>query len=83
MTVTEPSPGAPAVSSSDVLEDNDQKPMGFGRMLRKEDPRLVRGAGNFTDDIKLKGMLHMEILRSPYAHATILSIDKSQSGGNC
>ncbi len=77
MTVTEPSPGAPAVSSSDVLEDNDQKPMGFGRMLRKEDPRLVRGAGNFTDDIKLKGMLHMEILRSPYAHATILSIDKS------
>jgi len=77
MTVTEPSPGAPAVSSSDVLEDNDQKPMGFGRMLRKEDPRLVRGAGTFTDDIKLKGMLHMEILRSPYAHATILSIDKS------
>lgn len=77
MTVTEPSPGAPAVSSSDVLEDNDQKPMGFGRMLRKEDPRLVRGAGNFTDDIKVKGMLHMEILRSPYAHATILSIDKS------
>jgi len=59
------------------LEDNDQKPMGFGRMLRKEDPRLVRGAGTFTDDIKLKGMLHMEILRSPYAHATILSIDKS------
>lgn len=77
MTVTEPSPGAPAVSSSDILEDNDQKPMGFGRMLRKEDPRLVRGAGTFTDDIKLKGMLHMEILRSPYAHATILSIDKS------
>lgn len=77
MTVTEPSPGAPAVSSSDILEDNDQKPMGFGRMLRKEDPRLVRGAGNFTDDIKLKGMLHMEILRSPYAHATILSIDKT------
>ncbi len=72
MTVTEPAP-----SSSDVLEDNDQKPVGFGRMLRKEDPRLIRGAGNFTDDIKLKGMLHMEILRSPYAHAEILSIDKS------
>ncbi len=76
MTVTENAPGA-TPSSSDVLEDNDQKPVGFGRMLRKEDPRLVRGAGNFTDDIKLKGMLHMEILRSPYAHAEILSIDKS------
>ncbi len=76
MTVTENAPGA-TPSSSDVLEDNDQKPVGFGRMLRKEDPRLIRGAGNFTDDIKLKGMLHMEILRSPYAHAEILSIDKS------
>lgn len=57
--------------------DNDQKPVGFGRMLRKEDPRLIRGLGNFVDDIDLPGMLHLAILRSPYAHANILSIDVS------
>ena len=56
---------------------NDEKPVGFGRMLRKEDPRLVRGKGNFVDDVQLKGMLHMAILRSPYAHAKIVSIDTS------
>ncbi len=59
------------------LVDNDQKPVGFGRMLRKEDPRLVRGMGHFVDDIALPGMLHLAILRSPVAHARILSIDTS------
>lgn len=57
--------------------DNDQTPLGFGRMLRKEDPRLIRGMGNFVDDIDLPGMLHLAILRSPYSHAKILSIDVS------
>ncbi|MFV1991575.1 MAG: molybdopterin cofactor-binding domain-containing protein, partial [Acidimicrobiales bacterium] len=57
--------------------DNDQKPVGFGRMLRKEDPRFIRGKGNYIDDVDLKGMLHMAILRSPLAHATIISIDTS------
>ncbi len=57
--------------------DNDQKPVGFGRMLRKEDPRFIRGKGNYIDDVDLKGMLHMAILRSPMAHATIISIDTS------
>ncbi len=56
---------------------NDHKPVGFGRMLRKEDPRFVRGKGQYVDDITLPGMLHMAILRSPYAHAKILSIDTS------
>lgn len=56
---------------------NDHKPNGFGRMLRKEDPRLVRGLGQFCDDIELPGMLHLAILRSPMAHATIVGIDKS------
>ncbi len=56
---------------------NDQKPVGFGRMLRKEDPRLVRGAGQFVDDVQLPGMLHLAILRSPFAHAKIVSIDTS------
>jgi carbon-monoxide dehydrogenase large subunit len=46
-------------------------------MKRIEDPRLVRGAGTYTDDIRLPGMLHASILRSPHAHARIQKIDIS------
>ena len=42
---------------------------------RFEDPRLVRGGGRYTDDIKLPGMAHGVVLRSPHAHAKIKSID--------
>jgi carbon-monoxide dehydrogenase large subunit len=45
------------------------------RMKRKEDPRFIQGKGRYIDDIKLPGMLHMDIVRSPYAHAKIRSID--------
>lgn len=48
-------------------------------ILRKEDDRFVQGAGNYVDDIELKGMLHMAILRSPVAHARIVSIDASEA----
>ena len=44
---------------------------------RKEDARFIRGRGQYFDDISLPGMLHMEILRSPYAHARLVSIDTS------
>jgi len=44
---------------------------------RKEDPTLLTGRSNFTDDIRLPGMLHMAFVRSPYAHARITSIDVS------
>ena len=47
--------------------------------LRKEDARFIQGKGNYVDDIKLPGMLHMDIVRSPYAHARIKSIDKSEA----
>jgi carbon-monoxide dehydrogenase large subunit len=57
--------------------DNDQHPVGLGRMLRKEDPRFIRGRGRYTDDVQLPGMLHLAILRSPLAHARIVSIDTS------
>jgi len=43
-------------------------------MKRKEDPRFIRGKGNYVDDIQLPGMLYMAIVRSPYAHAKIKSI---------
>ncbi|GIE90212.1 aerobic carbon-monoxide dehydrogenase large subunit [Actinoplanes regularis] len=56
---------------------NDQKPIGYGRMLRKEDPRFLRGRGRYTDDVQLPGMLHLAILRSPFAHARIVSVDTS------
>src|SRR5438105_14135340 len=41
---------------------------------RKEDDRFIQGKGNYVDDIVLPGMLHMSILRSPFAHARIKSI---------
>ena len=48
-----------------------------GGLPRKEDPNLVTGEANWTDNIKLPGMLHMTLLRSPFAHARITSIDAS------
>jgi carbon-monoxide dehydrogenase large subunit len=47
------------------------------RMKRKEDPRFLQGKGTYVDDVKLPGMLYMDIVRSPYAHAKIKSIDAS------
>ena len=44
-------------------------------MKRKEDPRFIRGEGRYVDDIKLPGMVYMDIVRTPYAHAKILNID--------
>jgi aerobic carbon-monoxide dehydrogenase large subunit len=70
MTVTEDPQSSEGLSP-------EGNPMGFGKMLRKEDARLVRGMGNFCDDVVLPGMLHLAILRSPVAHANIVSIDKS------
>ncbi|MFN7135070.1 MAG: carbon monoxide dehydrogenase, partial [Myxococcales bacterium] len=52
--------------------------MGEAR-LRKEDARFIQGKGNYVDDIKLPGMLHMDIVRSPLAHARIKHIDKSEA----
>jgi carbon-monoxide dehydrogenase large subunit len=52
-------------------------PIGFGRMLRKEDVRFLRGKGNYVDDVTLPGMLYGAVLRSTYAHARIVSIDTS------
>jgi carbon-monoxide dehydrogenase large subunit len=44
---------------------------------RTEDPKFITGKGRYLDDIKLQGMVHMAILRSPYAHANIKSVDTS------
>ena len=55
----------------------EERPIGFGNLKRKEDPRLIRGQGTFVDDVVLPGMLHGAALRSPLAHAKIVSIDTS------
>jgi len=53
---------------------------GIGHSVRRvEDARFIQGAGHYLDDIKLPGMLHMAILRSPVAHAKILSIDTADA----
>ena len=44
-------------------------------LKRREDPRLITGAGNFLDDVKLTGLCHAAVVRSPYAHARIVGID--------
>jgi carbon-monoxide dehydrogenase large subunit len=57
------------------MATTEQRPIGFGRMKRKEDARFIRGQGHYVDDVQLPGMLHGAILRSPVAHARIVSID--------
>ena len=49
------------------------------RVRRKEDPRFLRGRGNYIDDLKLPGMLYMDIVRSPFAHARIKKIDTTRA----
>jgi aerobic carbon-monoxide dehydrogenase large subunit len=57
-----------------------QEIRGLGHSVRrKEDDRFIRGKGTYVDDVKLPGMLHMAILRSPFAHAEIKGIDTSRA----
>jgi len=46
---------------------------------RKEDARFLHGKGNYVDDVKLPGMLHMVMVRSPYAYAKIKNINKEKA----
>ncbi|HSB00922.1 MAG TPA: xanthine dehydrogenase family protein molybdopterin-binding subunit, partial [Anaerolineales bacterium] len=46
---------------------------------RKEDPRLITGEAKYLDDIQLTGMVYAAILRSPYAHAKIKSINTDKA----
>jgi aerobic carbon-monoxide dehydrogenase large subunit len=53
---------------------------GYGASVkRKEDPRFIRGKGNYVDDVTLPGMVYLDIVRSPYAHAKIKNIDASKA----
>src|SRR5881409_665193 len=53
---------------------------GMGHSIkRKEDPRFIRGKGTYVDDVQLPGMLYLDIVRSPYAHAKIKKIDSTKA----
>jgi carbon-monoxide dehydrogenase large subunit len=68
------------VTIDEIQKSTPDEISGMGhRMKRKEDPRFIRGSGRYVDDIKLPGMLYMDIVRSPYAHAKILNIDASEA----
>ncbi len=67
MTVTEERPAA-----------ESHKEVGTARR-RKEDARLITGRTRWTDNIVLPGMLHLAMVRSPFARATITSIDTSEA----
>ena len=64
MTVTEERPAGKEIGASRV---------------RKEDQRLITGRTNFTDNIQLTGMLHLSMVRSPFAHARITSVDTTEA----
>ncbi|MGE3267597.1 MAG: xanthine dehydrogenase family protein molybdopterin-binding subunit [Chloroflexota bacterium] len=46
---------------------------------RREDPRLITGAGQYLDDISFPGMVHMAVVRSPYGHAKVNGIDATEA----
>ena len=60
------------------VEAGPQNEIGRDRR-RKEDQRLVTGRTRWTDNIQLPGMLHLAMVRSPFAHAKITSIDVSEA----
>jgi len=66
-----------AVARSSFLASRTQAaPDGIGKPVRrKEDARLLTGAGRFGDDVNLPGQAHAAFVRSPHAHARIGAID--------
>ncbi|MBI1943154.1 MAG: xanthine dehydrogenase family protein molybdopterin-binding subunit [Betaproteobacteria bacterium] len=57
-----------------------QTQFGIGQPVQRfEDPRLLRGEGRFIHDLELPGQVHLVILRSPHAHARIVSIDAAEA----
>ena len=63
-----------------VVEREETKPGYAGTNVpRKEDKRLVQGQGVFFDDVKRHGMGFVHFVRSPYAHAKIVSVDVSKA----
>ncbi|MEK7863750.1 MAG: xanthine dehydrogenase family protein molybdopterin-binding subunit, partial [Chloroflexota bacterium] len=49
------------------------------RVQRKEDPKLIRGTGTYTDDVAPSGVLHAALVRSPHAHARITKVNTARA----
>jgi carbon-monoxide dehydrogenase large subunit len=45
------------------------------RVRRREDPRLITGSATYVDDVRLVGTLYASFVRSPHAHAKLVSVD--------
>src|SRR5437870_10656831 len=75
MTETTVAPPRPVV----VEEGKPQKGWAGQNVPRKEDKRLLEGAGVFFDDVKRHEMGYVQFVRSPYAHARIKSVDVSKA----
>ena len=61
-----------------ITQERDTTVIGQ-RLLRREDPALLTGEAKYTNDLAIPGALHLAVLRSPYAHARIKSIDVSDA----
>ena len=80
---------SPAPSPEEVQRARDESrkrissvldtPRRDAKPARKEDDRLIKGKGLFVDDFSPAGLLHMSLVRSPYAHARIVDIDVSRA----
>ena len=65
---------------TEVMTTTSPEVGGMGQSVkRKEDARFTRGAGEYIDDVNLPGQLWLDIVRSPYAHATIKAIDSAEA----
>jgi len=60
-----------------IITENKPSNIIGTRLLRREDPPLLTGEAKFTNDLNIPGALHLSVLRSPFAHAKIKSIDVS------
>jgi carbon-monoxide dehydrogenase large subunit len=69
------------MATTDVTEATTTELIGKP-IKRVEDPRLITGAARYLDDLQIPGMTHVAILRSPYAHARIRSIDTSAAAAH-
>ena len=75
-----PSPGPAAVAGG--VEASEAAGRFVGQSVKRvEDRRLVAGAGQYVDDVRLPGMLHAAFLRSDLARARILRLDTSAAAG--
>jgi len=63
-----------------TIEKTTPEVGGMGHSLkRKEDSRFIQGKGNYVDDVHLPGMVYGQMVRSPYAHARLKSIDSEKA----